>query len=77
MSRGANGKMMFCLSVNGTGVDFTCDEIMIVDFATEMQMAFDNHNFYGRQEHYSIYYELCMYASLKGIKFTPEYTCPA
>ena len=73
----ANDKLLFCLNVGVISTDFTAKEINIVDFAEELQSAYDNRNWSGTTEEYRIYNALEFYKQLKGITFIPTYHCPA
>jgi len=72
----ANDRLLFCLDVDGQSADFSVKEVIIVDFAREIQSAYDNVNWKGSVEEHRIYRALEMYGKLKAIKFTPEYYCP-
>ena len=72
----ANDKLVFCLNVDGYSTDFSAKEVTIVDFARELQSAYDNVNWKGSQEEHRIHRALETYKVLKGIKFSAEYYCP-
>jgi len=71
------GKLMFCLNVDGHSTDFSPSEVAIVDFAEELQSAYDNVNWSGNTEECRLFNALEMYGKSKGINFTPTYSCPA
>ena len=73
----AGDGLNFCLDIYGDAVDFTWKEVLVVDFSHELQMAYDSFNWDSGSKRGAHYRPLEKYGKLKGIKFTPEYNCPA
>lgn len=69
----AGNKLIFSLSINGIAVDFTAREITIVDFDLELQQAYETLSIFNNETNFNRYNALCLYASLKGIKYQPEH----
>ncbi len=67
---------LIALNIEGVTVDFTHHEVMIVDFNSELQKAFDRYNWDSSD--YKDYRNMQKYAVTQGIKFKePKYNCPA
>jgi hypothetical protein len=64
---------IIALDINGKTVDFTYREILIVDFATELQKSYDLHNWNGSGN----YIKLCAYMDANKINVKLSYNCPA
>lgn len=67
-----NEKTRITLNINGANTDFSENEVIIVDFANEIQKAYDNVNWDASR--YEPYNTLKIYGKKRGVKFEPTYT---